>query len=274
MATDVILDSASQQAPGKADGEESLVKAPTGADPLLAATAVPEPSESASAPSQATPQDSFLDAASRRRSERSAQRNKRGHEVLLHVYDLDSWTQRLNEMFLKGIALGAFHCGLEVLGDEWYFAFGETSDTGVVWSVPRKHPVHLYRETISMGESPLTENEIRSVIMDQMVKWPEDSYHPIMRNCATFAQCLAAELQAPEPFPDWVRGAADAGKSVVLFPIADYGWEWLKWWNKSPPEDTSAPNAENDTTGNSNSLPPDHQGYSINSSEVRPTPHS
>merc|ERR1712232_1294150 len=75
-----------------------------------------------------------------------------------------------------------------------------------------------------------TEKEIRAAIIIAMDEWTENSYHPIMRNCIHFSEALVSALKAPEPFPEWVHGAAAAGKNPVLFPVADYGWSWIKWY--------------------------------------------
>mmetsp|Transcript_11958 Transcript_11958/g.24778 ORF Transcript_11958/g.24778 Transcript_11958/m.24778 type:complete len:188 (+) Transcript_11958:123-686(+) len=161
---------------------------------------------------------------------------KRRHEVWLHIYDIDPVTARLNEAVLRTLNLGAFHCGIEVLGDEWFFAWGESDSPGVTWNEPRLHQVHIYRESLCMGETPLSEVEIRDAIAAAMDNWPARSYHPIKRNCITFAEELAGSLRVSEPFPVWVRGAVDAGKSPLLFPIADWGWRWIKWWCQTSPE--------------------------------------
>merc|ERR1719189_3489471 len=110
-------------------------------------------------------------------------KRRRRHEVWLNVYDIDAFTGRLNTSFLRDANLGAFHCGVQVLGEELFFAWGETDNTGIVWTEPRSHQVHVYRESISMGESPLSEPEIREVIAHAMDAWPANSYHPITRNC-------------------------------------------------------------------------------------------
>lgn len=154
----------------------------------------------------------------------------------LHIYDIDPVTARLNEAVLRSLNLGAFHCGVEVLGDEWFFAWGESDLTGITWNEPRLHQVHIYRESMFMGESPLCEAEIRDVLACAMDNWPASSYHPIQRNCITFAEELVGLLRVAEPFPLWVRGAVDAGKSPLLFPLADWSWQWMKWWCRTPPE--------------------------------------
>jgi len=170
-------------------------------------------------------------------SDESTRCSKHAHMVWLHVYDIDAITARLNESLLKNINLGAFHCGVEVLGDEWFFAWGETDYTGVTWNEPRTHQVHVYRESICLGETPYNDEEIRHVLADAMDEWIQSSYHPITRNCVSFAEDLIDRLKVTEPFPAWVRGALDLGKTALLFPIADWGWRWIKWYCSEPPSE-------------------------------------
>lgn len=158
-----------------------------------------------------------------------------GHEVWLHVYDLGPVTGKLNEFVLRGANLGAFHCGVEVLGEEWSFqgyhdAWDNDALSGLISNYPRMHPAFIYRESISLGRTLLREEAIDLVLDNMAEDWPANTYHLVSRNCVTFAEELADALQVPEPFPDWVRGAVDAGKQPALFAVADYGWSWFKWW--------------------------------------------
>lgn len=50
---------------------------------------------------------------------------RRCRKVWLHIYDLDSMMATMNQSFLQQLGLGAFHTGVEVLGDEWYFRWAE-----------------------------------------------------------------------------------------------------------------------------------------------------
>lgn len=161
---------------------------------------------------------------------KSERRRRRDHPVWLHIYDLDSVTARLNDSVLRSAGMGAFHCGVEVLCDEWFFAWGETSYSGVLCNEPKNHQVHVYKESISMGGSPLTEDEVKTVIGDAMDDWPANSYHPVTRSCVNFAEDLLQRLKVPEPFPVWVRGAPDTGKNPYLLPVVDFGWRWVKWY--------------------------------------------
>lgn len=159
----------------------------------------------------------------------------RGHEVYLNVYDLSETTGYLNDWLLRPANLALLHCGVEVLGTEWFFAWGETEHSGVWWNEPREHQVHVYKESVFMGKSPMSEREIRMAVFRAKAAWPENSYHPIHKNCVTFAEELLSALGVPEPFPTWVRGAAEAGKLPALNRIANLGWEWAKWYCREEP---------------------------------------
>eukprot|EP00747_Dinoflagellata_sp_TGD_P167223 gnl/TRDRNA2_/TRDRNA2_191244_c0_seq1.p1 gnl/TRDRNA2_/TRDRNA2_191244_c0~~gnl/TRDRNA2_/TRDRNA2_191244_c0_seq1.p1 ORF type:complete len:348 (-),score=66.97 gnl/TRDRNA2_/TRDRNA2_191244_c0_seq1:87-1130(-) len=163
------------------------------------------------------------------------QRERR--QVWVHVYDLGPITGRLNDFVLTGANLGAFHCGIEVLGDEWSFqgfhdAWDDPTLSGVVRNEPRQHSAYIYRESVCLGECPFCEDEIDNLIDDAMDAWTASSYHIVNRNCVTFAEELVNSLKTPEPFPVWIRGAVDAGKSDSLLPVVDFGWQWFKWWSR------------------------------------------
>merc|ERR1719159_456010 len=103
------------------------------------------------------------DAASRE----SAGEHRR-FAVWLHVYDLTHAARYvLNNWLSKRNGLGAFHCGIEVLGAEWSFQApssqgGEDTDerTGLMCHHARVHPVHFYKESVYLGESPLKVSDI------------------------------------------------------------------------------------------------------------------
>ncbi|CAE8627560.1 unnamed protein product [Polarella glacialis] len=155
-------------------------------------------------------------------------------EVLLHVYNLGPVTGRLNEL-LMGANLGAFHCGIEVLGEEWSYqgfhdAFDDPTLSGVVRNEPREHPAYPYRTTVSLGKTPFDEEAIDDALDRMAEEWSASSYHLVRRNCITFVEEFSAALQTPERIPGWCQGAMSAGKSDALLPIADYGWSWFKWY--------------------------------------------
>mmetsp|Transcript_52623 Transcript_52623/g.118013 ORF Transcript_52623/g.118013 Transcript_52623/m.118013 type:complete len:211 (+) Transcript_52623:58-690(+) len=149
--------------------------------------------------------------------------------VWLHVYDLNETTGYLNNYGLKTASLGLFHAGVEVLGTEYFFGWGDTELSGIRCNRPRQHGVHSYRESVFMGLTPLSEEDVDCAIDMAFEAWPESLYHPIHRNCTLFAEEFLKSLQAPEPFPEWVHGAAAYGRSDYLRPVVDWSWEWAKW---------------------------------------------
>merc|ERR1719416_208386 len=95
-----------------------------------------------------------------RRAVATSLESEQGHSIWLHVYDLGHLSGQLNEYVLRGVNLGAFHCGVEVLGEEWSFqgfhdAWDDPTLTGMVRNDPRQHPEFIYRESINMGKTEI-----------------------------------------------------------------------------------------------------------------------
>lgn len=136
-----------------------------------------------------------------------------GYDVWLHVYDLGPLTKwLLNNWSPRDTHLGAFHCGVEVLGVEWSFQAmvdcGDADDmTGVMCHTPKQHPRHVYRESVWLGCSPLGANEICNLLARLEKNWPARSYHFLNHNCTDFAEALANSLVV-QPFPTWTHGIA------------------------------------------------------------------
>lgn len=155
-------------------------------------------------------------------------------EIWLHVYDLGPVTSRLNELVLRGANLGAFHAGVEVLNTEWSFmgfydAWDDHELSGVVQNSPRQHPSYIFRESLFMGISSLSASDIEGIIRKMCARWRAHSYHWVSCNCIDFAEELVAAVGATQPFPAYLRGAIDLGKTPALFAVADAGWTWFKW---------------------------------------------
>jgi len=166
---------------------------------------------------------------------RACQNRNLKHKVWLHVYNLGTASGRLNDLILRDANLGAFHTGVEVLGSEFYHTRADPNRRSGIFrnQRPKEHPVHVYRESVFMGVTPLSSRQITQVLLDCSDAWPSIEYHPISKNCITFSEELLVKLHVPNQFPVWVKGLTKAGKSRLIYPIADWGWQWLKWWHLS-----------------------------------------
>jgi hypothetical protein len=155
--------------------------------------------------------------------------HSKGYDVWLHVYDLGHITKwLLNNWSPRETQLGAFHCGVEVLGVEWSFQAMvdcEAEDmTGVMCHTPKQHPRHVYRESVWLGSSPLGANEICNVLAKLEKSWPARSYHFLNHNCTDFAEALSNSL-AVQPFPTWTHGIAKGLlKGVAATEPSDRPW--------------------------------------------------
>eukprot|EP00397_Hematodinium_sp_SG-2012_P025681 GEMP01026846.1.p1 GENE.GEMP01026846.1~~GEMP01026846.1.p1 ORF type:complete len:454 (+),score=109.53 GEMP01026846.1:71-1432(+) len=155
-------------------------------------------------------------------------------EVRLHVYDLDGVSGWFNGAILKPLDLGVFHVGVEVYSSEWSFQYFEDvweddSLSGVLPNKPAEHPMFIYRETISMGRTPLSIKETWKLILHMMTVWPANSYHLTQRNCICFAEELCKALMVPTEFPEWTAGvAAFSNKYTPLRSAVDFGWTTAK----------------------------------------------
>lgn len=108
---------------------------------------------------------------------------------------------------------GALHGAVEVYGKEWSFGEKE-SGTGVYACEPMKCEEHQYRESIDMGETELTEEQVGALIQVLEVEWPGDSYDLLRRNCCTFSDEMCVALGVGH-IPEWVNSLAGAGARIA-----------------------------------------------------------
>uniref|UniRef100_A0A7S1LK02 PPPDE domain-containing protein n=1 Tax=Alexandrium catenella TaxID=2925 RepID=A0A7S1LK02_ALECA len=153
-----------------------------------------------------------------------AMANAPPNTVLLNVYDLVSATTVANAMLcnvlIKGF--GAFHAAVEVYGEEWSFYKRENpSSCGICRSRhARRHPVHVFRQSINMGATKLTQKEVWDLIVAGMARqWPSQRYDLLRSNCISFCDELLGVLGA-DPVPRWVRGLQDTGAALLRAPQA------------------------------------------------------
>jgi hypothetical protein len=140
--------------------------------------------------------------------------------VFLQIYDVGCTTilQSLNNA-LRGFGTGAYHTAIEIYDQEWSFAqIIDDNDkiqwgTGVTCCTPRKDPNHLYRETVLLGYTSKSQQEVLALMEKMKKKWRSEKYELLGNNCQSFAASLCKELCVSD-IPEWVTSMARAGNSI------------------------------------------------------------
>lgn len=137
--------------------------------------------------------------------------------VLLHVYDvsLDYGVQKLNGLLANmdsPLKLGgAFHAGVEVNSLEWCFGHSPSeSKSGIGCVVPRSNPQHHFRQTVQLGHTTLSPEEIAEVVSELIEEYPGTDYNILRRNCCHFADDFCQRLGVGQ-IPGWVHRLARVG---------------------------------------------------------------
>ncbi|GFR48623.1 hypothetical protein Agub_g10537 [Astrephomene gubernaculifera] len=137
--------------------------------------------------------------------------------VTLNVYDLaphNNWT------YWCGV--GIFHSGVEVYGVEYAYGGHDYDYSGVFATNPRDAPGQvIFRESIPMGETELSQQEIHHLVQRMGNEYKGNNYHLLQRNCNHFANDLCTQLVGKEA-PSWVNRLA--GIAVVLHCLIPTAW--------------------------------------------------
>merc|ERR1719277_541723 len=121
--------------------------------------------------------------------------------VILNIYELGetrlvSGINTVTQGFLS--QGGLFHAGIEVIGREVSFGAQSNTDTGVFFCHPRRCASHTYRESIYLGDSGKSLQEVKRILHSLQAEWPGQQYNAFHRNCCHFAVELAHRLGVGE----------------------------------------------------------------------------
>eukprot|EP00928_Gymnodinium_smaydae_P087560 TRINITY_DN71813_c0_g1_i2.p1 TRINITY_DN71813_c0_g1~~TRINITY_DN71813_c0_g1_i2.p1 ORF type:complete len:220 (-),score=36.64 TRINITY_DN71813_c0_g1_i2:38-634(-) len=152
----------------------------------------------------------------------SADEQKGGHQfgadVVLHVYDLGPLAGSVNPA-LRALGTGAFHVGLEIYGVEYSFSVFVENDSrvrrcsGITYSIPRRNADFVYRESVELGRSVMSQLEVLDLIGCMAAVWRSEKYDVLTRNCCHFCTALSLELGVDAP-PFWVSNLASTGAAI------------------------------------------------------------
>jgi hypothetical protein len=143
------------------------------------------------------------------------------HEpVRLNIYDVGvSETMVTVNDVLSGLGTGIYHTAIEVYGREWSFAeirdeYGNVMCcSGVTSALPCRDRYHCYRESVNLGCTRKSREQVRDVLEQMREDWQSESYDLFRNNCHTFCAHLCRQL-AVKGIPDWVTSLARAGKNL------------------------------------------------------------
>lgn len=133
--------------------------------------------------------------------------------ILVHIYDRGHVQSNAAAIMQCGRApqAGIFHCGVEVLGDEWAYS-GRLGHDLSLEGVTKREPltfaqaVYHHKETLNLGPSRLPTWQLRQVLSDLAIEWRASDYDLAKHNCIHFTKALTERLQCSERLPDWVCG--------------------------------------------------------------------
>ncbi|OLQ10624.1 DeSI-like protein [Symbiodinium microadriaticum] len=114
------------------------------------------------------------------------------HAVTLHTYDLHRLVRGVNTFFKR--IPGFYHTGVEVHGREFSF-----SSSGMIEYCPRGFAGHLYRESMTLGATSFSQDELNLLLQRFDSTWVAYDYHCIRRNCSDFSEAFCVALGVAPP---------------------------------------------------------------------------
>lgn len=135
--------------------------------------------------------------------------------VTLNIYDVHGHEAAVSiNKGLRALGTGAYHAAVEVRGVEWSYGLREEG-TGVFDCEPRgcEDGGHKYRESLPMGDTSMSSEEIDALIEKLKGEWKGADYDLLKKNCCSFSNAMCQELGVG-PIPSWVMNLAGAGSMV------------------------------------------------------------
>ena len=101
---------------------------------------------------------------------------------------------------------GVFHAAIEVenlsRGLEWSYGYA-SEGSGVFAIKAMQHPDHVFRETVVLGRTALSREQLLRRLRQMQADWAGEAYHLVRCNCISYCSSLSTELGV-RPLPEWV----------------------------------------------------------------------
>mmetsp|Transcript_40675 Transcript_40675/g.107766 ORF Transcript_40675/g.107766 Transcript_40675/m.107766 type:complete len:249 (-) Transcript_40675:106-852(-) len=137
--------------------------------------------------------------------------------VLVRLYDLGRTFVTRGAWNTMTKSYGAWHTGIEVYGKEWSFGMtlGENC-TGVTWNTPGLNQDHSFKETLLLGYTNMSPEEVWKLLVVMTKEWMGCSYHLFTRNCHHFSDEFSRRLGVGG-IPPWINDLASSGAATIEF---------------------------------------------------------
>jgi len=132
-------------------------------------------------------------------------------KVFLNIYDLNP----LNN-YLHPFGLGAYHTSIQFFDTEFSFGFHGGSHSGVYETEPRQSCDGRFRQSISLGTTLLSIEEILDAIEELKIEYIGCSYNLFTKNCNHFTNDLCKKLMK-RPIPSYLNRLAAISYYVRCF---------------------------------------------------------
>eukprot|EP00397_Hematodinium_sp_SG-2012_P016857 GEMP01017210.1.p1 GENE.GEMP01017210.1~~GEMP01017210.1.p1 ORF type:complete len:389 (+),score=87.59 GEMP01017210.1:135-1301(+) len=166
---------------------------------------------------RAMEEDRIAREQQQQRERSQAEEENRGLPVYIHVYDVsqEPAIRKLNRFTANKFSPlkfgGVFHAGVEVAELEWsYGASVIETMPGIVCHEIKTHPQHRYRQTVFMGFTRLTAEEVADLIGELVELYPGWDYDLLRRNCCHFADDMCQRMGVGQ-IPGWIYRFARVG---------------------------------------------------------------
>lgn len=146
------------------------------------------------------------------------------YPVVLNVYDM-YWINQ----YTFPVGLGVFHSGVVVHGKEYAFGGHPYNWSGIFEMSPKSVETlgddFKFRETVTIGTTSLSPNEVEDLVRQMGLNYQGCSYHLIDKNCNHFTSEFC-EVLCSKPIPGWVNRLATVS-SYLPFLLKCLPKEWI-----------------------------------------------
>ncbi len=152
----------------------------------------------------------------------SSNNTNRTHRVYVNMYSMIS----LN-VILAPLGIGVFHSGVEVCGEEYFFAGHPFDSSGICMCKPKEAQLDgttiTFKKRVLIGETDKNKGEIHAIIDTLGRDFRGNDYTVLDHNCNHFSKMFSDQLigttRRYRPFPKHVnRIASILGKMYEFLP--------------------------------------------------------